>query len=380
MFFPQSNAILSQQLLVARQDRSAVHPGGDSLAGNHLELFRRGKGIWVVLSAAAENGLAQGMLRELLGGGSQSVELLLMPAGEGEYRNHLGRAPGQRAGLVKGDLGDCGQPLQRVPLTNQKAVLGGVADGGHNGGGSGQHQSTGAEHHQNGHRPDALPGDQPGQHRRSQGNDHNPGGPAVGQPNNFGLARVGGLHQTDHALDGAVLAHLHGLHLKGAELIDGAAGHQVAGPLVHRHGLSRHHRLVDGGFAGANDAVHRHRLSGQHPEAVTNLHLLGGDHRLALGGQDSGGLGGEADQLFNTRPSPGHGEILQQRAQLHDEGHLSGGKVLPDVHRGNESQGHQYIRLDVKGGDQTDEGLQEDRGSAQNDGYPGRIEGEGEQA
>ena len=32
-------------------------------------------------------------------------------------------------------------------------------------------------------------------------------------------------------------------------------------------------------------------------------------------------------------PGLGHGEVLQKAAQLHDEGHLAGGKILPNEHR-----------------------------------------------
>ena len=42
-------------------------------------------------------------------------------------------------------------------------------------------------------------------------------------------------------------------------------------------------------------------------------------------------------------------EILQQGAQLHDEGHLAGGEVLPNDEGGNQGDGHQHVRLDVKG-------------------------------
>ena len=43
------------------------------------------------------------------------------------------------AGLVKGHLGDGGQPFQSVSLPHQKAVPGGVADGGHDGRRCGEH-------------------------------------------------------------------------------------------------------------------------------------------------------------------------------------------------------------------------------------------------
>ena len=252
-------------------------------------------------------------------------------------------------------------------------MAGGVADGRHDGRGGGQHQGAGAEDHQDGHRPDDLPGDCPGDPRRDQGDDHDPGGPAVGQVHDLGLAGVGGLDQADHPLDGTVLPHLGSLHGKGPKLVYGAAGHLVPLPLVHGEGLAGHHRLVDGGLALENHPVHRDGLSGEDPELVPHLDVLRGDNLLSLGRHHPSGAGGKVDQLLNPRPGLGHGEVLQKAAQLHDEGHLAGGKIFPNEHRGHKGHGHQHIRLDVKGSDQADDGLQQDRHSAEEDGNPSRI-------
>ena len=53
-----------------------------------------------------------------------------------------------------------------------------------------------------------------------------------------------------------------------------------------------------------------------------------------------------------------------RRAQLHDKGHLAGGEILADADGGDQGQRHQYIRLDVKGGDQPDDGFQDDGNAA----------------
>ena len=119
--------------------------------------------------------------------------------------------------------------------------------------------------------------------------------------------------------------------------------------------------------------VHRDGLSGEDPQLVPHLDVLRGDNLLSLGRHHPSGAGGKVDQLLNPRPGLGHGEVLQKAAQLHDEGHLAGGKVLSNEHRGHESHGHQHIRLDVKGSDQADDGLQQDRYSAEEDGNPSRI-------
>ena len=256
-------------------------------------------------------------------------------------------------------------------------MLGGVADGGHNGRGRGQHQGAGAEHHQNGDGPDDLAGNEPRQGRGRQGDHHDPGGPPVGDAHDLGLARVGGLHQADHPLDGAVRAHTGGPHLEGTELVHGAAGHLVPGGLVHRQGFAGHDRLVDGGLSRQDHAVHRHALAGQHPQGVAHLHLLGGDHALRAAAQHAGRPGRQVHQLFDAGPGLGHRQLLQQAAQLHNEGHLTGGKVLADAHRGDQRQGHQHVRLDVKSRHQADDGLQHNGHAAQDDGDPRHIKGEG---
>ena len=255
-------------------------------------------------------------------------------------------------------------------------MLRGVADGGHDGRGRGQHQRAGAEHHEDGHGPDDLAGDEPGQRRGGQGDDHDPRGPAVRKAHDLGLVRVRRLHKPDHPLDGAVLAHLGGLHLKRAKLVHRAAGHRVAHGLVHRQRFAGHDRLIDGGLAGDDHAVHGNALTGEDADAVPDLHLLGRNTLLPAVSQDPGRLGRQVDQLFDAGPGLGDGQLLQQRAQLHDERNLSGGERLSDADGRDQRQRNQHVRLDVERGDKADHGLQNDGDAAQDDGDPRRIERE----
>lgn len=191
--------------------------------------------------------------------------------------DHLRRPAGQRSSLVKNHPTDCGQPLQCVALANQEPVPRGVPDGRHDGRRRSQHQGAGTEHHENGDGADDLSGKQPGNRRSGQRNDHDPGGPPVCQTHDLCLSRVGGLNQTDQPLDGAVLSHPRRLHVKGAELVHGSAGHLIAGSLIHRKGFPGHHGLVDGGLPGHHPPVHRHGLPGENAEPLADLHLPGGN-------------------------------------------------------------------------------------------------------
>ena len=320
------------------------------------------------------------MLGQLLRSRRQRIESRTVQPGKGAcHRHHPGRSISERAGLVKGDLAHGGQPLQRVALPHQKAVPGRVADGRHDGRGCRQHQRAGAEHHQNRDRADNLARNQPRERRGGQGDDHNPGGPAVRQPHDARLARISGLHQADHTLDGAVLSYLGGPHLKGPILVDRAAGHFIPHRLVHGQRFAGHHRLIDGGLTGGDHAVDGDALARQHAQPVAHPDLLGGHNVLTVRKQQAGCLRSQVHQLFDAGPRAGHGHVLQQRAQLHDEGHLARGEVLPDEHRSDQRKGHQHVGLDVKGRDQADERFQHDGYAAEHDGHPRRVERQGQQ-
>ena len=82
------------------------------------------------------------------------------------------------------------------------------------------------------------------------------------------------------------------------------------------------------------------------------------------------------DQLFNAGPRFCDRHLLQQRAELHDEGDLSGRKDLSDADRGDQSQRYQHICFNIESGDQSDHCLQNNWQAAQNDGEPCHVKGE----
>ena len=189
-------AVFFQQLPIARQHRKPLCQRLHAAPGNHPELLRVGDGLicrerGTPLAAAADNRLAQRVLGAQFRRSGEEVELFIGEALlKALYRTDLRSAVGQGSGFVKADALDPGQAFQRVTLPHQKAVFGRVADGRHDGGGGGQHQRAGAKDDQDGDRADDLPADQPGQCGGGQGDDDNPGGPAVGDADDFGLAGV----------------------------------------------------------------------------------------------------------------------------------------------------------------------------------------------
>ena len=314
------------------------------------------------------------MLGILLRRDSQLVELLPGHIFRNAYHLRDLRCPvSQGSRLVKSQCPHGSKPFQSIPLPYQKTVLRRVSDGRHHGRRCRQNQPAGTEYHENRYRPDDLSGNQPGQCRSHQSDNHNPGGPAVRQPNNLCLSRVRRLYQADHALDRTVLSHLFRPHLKGAELIDGAAGHRVSHSLIHRQGLPSHNRLVDRCLTADDHAVHRDTLPWQHPKQIPHAHLLRGNDLLPVRSLSSGRPRRQMHQLLDAGPRLRHRQFLQKPANLHDKGHLPGGKILPDTDGCDQRHGYQYVRLYVKGGNQPDESLQHNGYTAEQNRRPGRV-------
>ena len=89
---------------------------------------------------------------------------------------------------------------------------------------------------------------------------------------------------------------------------------------------------------------------------------------------DPGCLWRQVHQLLNPGSGFRHGQLLQKTAQLHDKSHLTGRKNLPDGHGRDQRQRHQHVRFDIKRRHQADDGLQNDRHTAQDDGHPSHIQ------
>ena len=347
-------------LVIDEHDVRGVH--GDVAAHaaprHHLEVFGLAQRLARLLLTAAGDGLAERVLRIALRRGAEAVELVIGEGGQrAVHQNDLRRAVGQRAGLVEGDLLHGGETLKRVALADEKAVLRRVADGGHDGSRRCQHKRAGAEDDQNRHRADDLTGDEPRQRRGGQSNDDDPRRPAVGKADDLGLARVSGLDEADHALDGAVLADLCGLHLESAELVDRAGGDLVADALVDRQRFTRHNGLIHRCLARYDLSVDGDGLAGQHAQQVADLDVLSGDGRFLSAQDDARGLRRQVDKLFNARAGAGDGQLFEKTAELHDERDLTRGEVFADADRRDQRERDEHVCLDVERRDKADDGL-----------------------
>ena len=220
------------------------------------------------------------MLREHLRGYGEETDLLFAVRRHRPDFRHLGRSERQGPGLVKGYVRHPGQALQRVAFPNEKSVLRRVSDGRHDGRRRCQDESAGTEDDNHGHGPEDLAGDDPCDEGGRQRADNDPRRPAVGQPHDLRLSRVGGLHQPDHPLDGAVLSDSLRPHVEGAELIHRSAADLIAFRFVRGDRLPGHHGLVDRRPSEDDDAVHRNGLPREDADHVPYPYLVHGNELL----------------------------------------------------------------------------------------------------
>ena len=122
------------------------HRRAHAAAGEHGKILRRRRFPVRFLAQAADNGLAERVLRAQLRTGGEGIQFFARQPRQGaDHRRDLRRAVGQGAGLVIRPRGNAGKALQSVAFAHEKAMVGGVADGGHDRRGRGQHQRAGAE-------------------------------------------------------------------------------------------------------------------------------------------------------------------------------------------------------------------------------------------
>ena len=121
----------------------------------------------------------------------------------------------------------------------------GATDRCHYGCGRGKHQRAGTKHHKNRDGTHRFPRHDPRNEGRGERRHNDPRGPLVRKPHALGFTGVRGLHQTDHAINGAVASDLGSRHVKGAEAVHGTAGNCVARLFINRKRLSRHHGLIN---------------------------------------------------------------------------------------------------------------------------------------
>ena len=266
-------------------------------------------------------------------------------------------AMGQRAGLVQRQQGQMPPVLQIHTTLDQDALTRSrrqATDDGHRGG---NHQRTGAGHHQQdqGAVDPVEPGatdDQRRHHGHRQGEcEHHRGIDArelIDETLGRRARALRLLHRMDDACQGGVTCCRAYAELQRARLVDGASEHRVAHTLFHRQAFPGDRRLIDRRAAADHLAIETDALTGAHthhraqPDSLhvdllpTAIGLLHGSARRRQIHQPANRI---ARPIQRTRLDQfGQGE------QHHDHRRF---RPLTDQHRAGHGDAHQGIDIEV---------------------------------
>ena len=136
------------------------------------------------------------------------------------------------------------------------------------------------------------------------------------------------LRLSDHLHDlgeHCIATNLVGTHHETAGLVHGAADHLLAGSLGHRHGLTRHHGLVDGAAAFQDLSIHGYSFAGPHPQLLAGSHFFEAYVLIrAISFDPPRYLWREVEQSFDRATRLLSRPQLQHLAEQHEHGNHRG--------------------------------------------------------
>ncbi len=217
------------------------------------------------------------MLRALLGCGGIEEPLLAAPRA-GERVRDIGRAVGERAGLVEQHRRHALRIFERRAVAEKDAALRGALRAGHDRRGRRKAERTGTGDHEHAahavHRPVAVAGSKnkiPEARRqqrqcRHDGNENTRR--AVGQPRRRGFAVLRLAHDADDLLQHAVAPERGRGDADAPAAAERAAVHRVARRLLHADALAGEHGFVRRACALEHRAVHGDALARAHEHDI----------------------------------------------------------------------------------------------------------------
>ena len=274
----------------------------------------------------------------------------------------------QRAGFVESDHVHFPHLLDDRPRFDQDAAFGGVADGSYHCGRRSQHQRTRADHHQHGHGPQHIPGQQIHGNGNAEGDRHEHFGVLVGDALHRGLVRLGVFHQADDLPQGGLLAQAGDADFQQTGFVQRSGEDLIAGFLLHRHRFTGNGRLVHRGAAGCHHPIHADAFAGARQHGVAQDHLFQRDD-LLLSIAAHHHLGwNQPGKVAQGAVGAGDGEVLQPFAYRHHENHQRCGGIFTDHDGCNRGCGGHHPGGDIAAQEQAFGSKEEERQPADDGG------------
>ena len=244
-----------------------------------------GWGVQAAVTTSPQHRRGQGMLAAALQAAGQAQQVGFLDAGGRGQLAEAQLAGGQGAGLVEDHGGDALGTLQGLGVLDQDAVTRRHPGTGHEGGGGGQSQGTGAgdDQHRYGREQTGLQGvaaQQPAeQGDQGQAHHHRHEHPAdpIHQLLDGRLGGLGVFHQADDAGQHRLATQGGDLDLQIALAVDGAPHHLVTGALGDRAAFAGEQGFVHLAFALQDAAVGGDALARAQLQAVAQAQAIQGD-------------------------------------------------------------------------------------------------------
>ena len=131
--------------------------------------------------------------------------------------------------------------------------------------------------------------------------------------------------------------------------------------------------MINRGCAGENNTVRDDGFTGKNAENITHPDIIRRNNFFSTITDNTCRLGREINQFFNTGTRFGNSPFLKIRSYLHDDRNFCRGKCFADEDGSNQCNGYKNVGPDVKTGHKTDNRLNDNGNTTEDDSNPSGI-------
>lgn len=201
----------------------------------------------------------------------------------------FGLAEGERAGFVEDDGVKPGGGFEMLAALDEDAGTGGTSNGGHDGRRRGEDEGAGTGDDEDGDGAVGVVGERKNDTGKEKHDGDEPAGKAVESALDGCVALLGGFNESGNPGEGSVFADASGFDEERAGFGEGAYENFVAGMFFDGHAFAGNEGLIDGGFAGADNAVSGDAFAGTDEEEIAGFDFGSGNFDFVVASPDAGG-------------------------------------------------------------------------------------------
>lgn len=201
----------------------------------------------------------------------------------------FGLAEGECAGFVENDGVKTGGGFEVLTSFDEDAGTGSASDGGHDGGWTGENESAGTGDDEDSDGAVGVVGEHEDDAGKEEHDGNEPDGKTVEGALDGGIALLSRFDEGSDTGERGVFADSGSFDEERAGFGEGTHENFVAWMFLDGHAFAGDGSLVDGGFAGADDAVGGDAFAGTDDEEVAGFDFRSGNFDFVVAAPDAGG-------------------------------------------------------------------------------------------